>query len=248
MFQSGARPMPQPHASALSLPPVALSSASMTQSAAGRVLDSLRHRIISLDLPPETVLSRVDLARDYAVSQTPVRDALQKLEAEGLVEIFPQSRTVVTRIDTHRLHEAQFLRLATEIEVVRILAETAGPDVIDRLRAILSLQQTIAGNPAEIGTFQDLDDAFHQTMMAAVGQPGLHAILRAHAGHLNRLRRLDMPDSDKVARILDGHRQIIEALADHDPEAAAAAMRDHLSQTINRADALRRQYPDYFTA
>lgn len=240
--------MQQPFTSAGGLPPVAFSAGSLGQSAAGRILDSLRHRIIALDLPPDTVLSRVDLARDYAVSQTPVRDALQKLEAEGLVEIFPQSKTVVTRIDTNRLHEAHFLRRATELEVVRILAQTATPEVIARLRAILTLQQAIAGNPAEIGTFQDLDDSFHQTMMAAIGQPGLHDILRAHSGHLNRLRRLDMPDGGKIAHILNGHARIVDALEAHDPDAAVTAMHDHLSQTISRAEVLRQRHPEYFTA
>jgi len=229
------------------LPQVVVPAGSAGQSAAGRILDSLRHRIIALDLSPDTVLSRVDLARDYAVSQTPIRDALQKLEAEGLVEIFPQSKTVVTRIDTARLHEAHFLRRATEVEVVRILAETATSEVIARLNAILTMQRAIADNRAEIGTFQDLDDAFHQTMMAAVGQPGLHAILRAHSGHLNRLRRLDMPDDGKIAHILDGHAAIIAALAAQDPDAAVDAMRAHLGQTISRADALRARHPDYFT-
>ncbi|MCA8880056.1 MAG: GntR family transcriptional regulator [Rhodobacteraceae bacterium] len=225
---------------------LATSAGAGSQTASGRILDSLRHRIISLELPPDTVLSRTDLARDYAVSQTPVRDALQKLEAEGLVEIFPQSKTVVTRIDTARMHEAHFLRRATEIEVVRMLAETADDVLIARLRSILSMQRAIADNPDEIVMFQDLDEAFHLAMMTAIGQPGLHAVLRAQSGHLNRLRRLDMPDGGKIANILDGHDRIIVALEAHDPEAAEAAIREHLSRTISRVDILRARHPDYF--
>ncbi|MBL9059204.1 MAG: hypothetical protein JNK88_04170, partial [Mangrovicoccus sp.] len=59
VFQPGGRPMQQPFTSAGGLPPVAFSAGSLGQSAAGRILDSLRHRIIALDLPPDTVLSRV---------------------------------------------------------------------------------------------------------------------------------------------------------------------------------------------
>lgn len=218
------------------------------QSAAARTLDAVRQRIITLDLPPDTVLSRIDLARQYDVSQTPLREALQRLEAEGLVDIFPQSRTVVTRIDTAKMHEAHFLRIAVETEVLRRLAVDCGAVALARLNTIVTLQEAVADNAAELPTFQELDEAFHQTLMAAAGQPGLHALLRARSGHLNRVRRLDLPNVGKIRRILQGHRDIVAALAAHDPDAAQAAIRDHLSQTVSRVDDLRRQYPQYFKA
>ena len=218
------------------------------QSAVAKTLDALRRRIIALDLPPDTVLSRTELAREYDVSQTPLREALQRLEAEGLVEIFPQSRTVVTRIDPAQIHEAHFLRIAVEAEVLRRLAATCDEATLNRLTTVVKLQETVAGDPTELLAFQELDEVFHQTLIAAVGQPGLHALLRARSGHLNRVRRLDMPIDGKIRRILGGHRAIIAALAAHDPKAAVAALREHLSQTIDRLDLLRQQYPEYFRA
>lgn len=218
----------------------------MPQSAASRTLDALRHRIISMELPPDSLLSRTDLARQYDISQTPLREALQKLEAEGLVDIFPQSRTVVTRIDTTQMHEAHFLRIAVESEVLRRLAPRCDEATIARLNTVVALQEALAGNPAELPAFQELDEVFHQTLMAAVGQPGLHALLRARSGHLNRVRRLDLPNDGKIRRILQGHREIIAALQARDPEAAQAAIREHLSQTVSRVDILRAGYPHYF--
>jgi DNA-binding GntR family transcriptional regulator len=215
-------------------------------SAAGRTSDALRQRIITLELPPETVLSRIDLARHYDISQTPLREALQKLEAEGLVNIYPQSRTVVTRIDTTAMHEAHFLRLAVETEVLRRLAQACDPAALSRLKVILALQEELAGNAAELPAFQELDEVFHQTLMAAAGQPGLHALLRSRSGHLNRVRRLDLPNEGKIRRILDGHHAIIAAIEARDEAAALAAIRDHLSQTVSRVEALRAQYPNYF--
>jgi len=225
-----------------------LASAATPQSAAARTLDSLRHRIILMDLPPDTVLSRSDLASEYNVSQTPLREALQKLESEGLVDIYPQSRTVVTRIDPAQIREAHFLRLAVETEVVRRLAEAADPALAARLRTILALQEALAANPAELPAFQELDELFHQTMIAGAGQPGLYALLRARSGHLNRLRRLDLPGPGKIRHILEGHRHIISAIEAHDPEAAKDALRKHLSQTLNRLDLLRAEHPQFFTS
>lgn len=216
-------------------------------SAVQRVYEHLRSRIISLELPPNALLSRAELARDYDVSQTPLREALQRLESEGLVNIFPQSRTEVTRLVTAEIQEAHFLRIAIETEVLRRLAGACDPAVLGRLKTIVTMQEALADNPAELPAFQELDELFHQTLLAGVGQERLHALLRARTGHLNRLRRLDLPGPGKIARILDGHRAIIAALEARDPDAAQAAIRDHLSQTISRLEELRAQRPDYFS-
>lgn len=228
------------------LGPLGLGSTA-TQSAAARTLDSLRSRIIGMDLQPDTVLSRNELAAEYNISQTPLREALQKLESEGLVDIYPQSRTVVTRIDPGQIREAHFLRLAVETEALRRLAETADPAMTSRLNTLVALQEALAGNPTELPAFQELDELFHQTLLAGAGQPGLYALLRSRSGHLNRLRRLDLPGEGKIRHILRGHRAIVSALEAHDPQAAQEAIRDHLSQTLSRLDLLRQTHPHYFT-
>ena len=89
---------------------------------------------------------------------------------------------------------------------------------------------------------------FHQTLMAAAGQPGLYALLRSRSGHLNRLRRLDLPGEGKIRHSLEGHRAIVAALEARDPQAAQDAVRGHLSQTLSRLDLLRAQHPQFFTA
>ncbi|MCO6384719.1 MAG: GntR family transcriptional regulator [Vannielia sp.] len=217
------------------------------QTAAARTLDSLRRRIISLQLPPDTVLTRNELAREYGVSQTPLRDALQKLETEGLVDIFPQSKTLVTRINPDEIEEAHFLRRSVEIEVVRKLAtEGVGENTLTRLKTLVSMQEMVVANGDDIGAFQDIDDAFHQALLSAAGYGGLHLLIRSRSGHLNRLRRLDMWDEEKVTRIIREHREIIAKLDGGDAEGAVAAVRQHLSQTITRLDRLRAAHPTYF--
>ena len=93
--------------------------------ASALVYSEIRLRIVSLQLPPETTLSRAELAEQFNVSQSPVREAMQRLEQDGLVASYPQSRTVVTRIDPSQISEEHFLRVAVECEVVRRLAESA---------------------------------------------------------------------------------------------------------------------------
>ena len=73
------------------------------RQAAPQVFERLRDMIVSLLLPPGSSLSRAALAAQFGVSSTPIRDALMRLEEEGLVDVFPQHATVVSRIDVHRV-------------------------------------------------------------------------------------------------------------------------------------------------
>lgn len=214
--------------------------------ASQRVYDDLRERIVSLELPPGTTLSRTDLARRYDVSLTPIREAMQRLEQDGLIRIFPQSKTVVTKIDVAQLYEVHFLRVAVEAEVARRLAEQPDAALLKKARAILTMQETLVGNLEEIGLFNELDEAYHQTLFAGVGQLNLHAMLRAKAGHLSRVRRLDLPKEGKMRTIMKGHWAVLEAIQAGNPQAAQEAMREHLAGSVKRIEGMQRDHPDYF--
>lgn len=214
--------------------------------ASQRVYDDLRERIVSLELPPGSTLSRTELAKRYDVSLTPIREAMQRLEQDGLIRIFPQSKTVVTKIDVAQLYEVHFLRVAVESEVARRLAEVPDSAHIKKARAILTMQETLVGNLDEIGLFNELDEAFHQTLFAGVGQLNLHAMLKAKAGHLSRVRRLDLPKEGKMRTIMRGHWQVLGAVEKGDSLAAQEAMRGHLAGTVKRIEEMQREHPGYF--
>lgn len=230
-----------------SFPGLEIFHASAGGGATEQVYNNLRVRILTLELAPDRTLMRADLAAEYQVSQTPIREALQLLRRDGLVRIYPQSRTVVTRIDLAEIRAAHFLRVALETEVARRLARGCPPEVLTRGRAILRMQETLVGDPGELGTFQELDALFHRTLYMAVGQDPLHRLVRERSGHLDRFRRLAMPDRRKAESIVLGHEAILAAIALGDPAAAEAATRAHLSGTLARLEELGAAFPEYFT-
>lgn len=215
-------------------------------SAATRIYDELRQRILSLDLPPGTNLLRAELARQFDVSVTPLRDALQKLEADGLVKIYPQSRTQVTRIDTSLVHEGHFLRRALETEVVRKLASDAVPAAVERARTIIGLQESIQNDDGQLRLFQELDEMFHRVLFEEVGQIALHDLIRSRAGHLDRVRRLQRHSPEKIRTILDGHRETMSAIEARDVAGAVTAIRDHLHKSPDWVDEYREAHAEYF--
>ena len=216
-----------------------------SQQAAAQVFDELRDMILSLKLVPGTVLSRLRLQAQFGVSSTPIRDALMRLEAAGLVEVFPQSGTIVSLIDVALARQAQFLRRALEQEVVRTLAEKPDGGLIERLRAIIDGQKGHA-RKHDLEHFNDADLAFHRTLFEAAGAPDLFALIRNRSGHIDRIRRLHLPIGDKAGQIISNHSAIVSAIADGEPDRAQAQMRDHLSRSLAFSDELRARFPDYF--
>jgi GntR family transcriptional regulator, rspAB operon transcriptional repressor len=216
-----------------------------SRHAAPQVFERLREMILSLEMAPGTVLSRAELAGQFGLSQTPIRDALIKLGEEGLVDIFPQHATVVSRIDAAAAVQAQFLRRSIEAEVVRTLAGQAGTALVDQLRAQIDVQAALMGSATYL-EFIAADRAFHRLMYVAAGVPDLFDLVRQRSGHVDRLRMLNLPSVGKQRAIVREHRRIVDTIVSGDAEAAQTTLRDHLSGTLGQIDAIRSAHPDYF--
>ena len=213
--------------------------------AAGRVYGRLRNRIVSLELLPGATLSRADIAREHQVSQSPVREAIQMLEQEGLVMSFPQSKTLVTKIDVRHARETQFLRLSVELEVARCLAAKGDPDALLPTKRVLSMQK-LAGADHDISEFTALDRLFHLSLFQAAGVANLWQLIAGRSGHIDRLRRLNLPDPGKMAAVLDLHERILTEISAGDVPGAEQAVRAHLSGTLASLPAIMAAHPDHF--
>lgn len=214
-------------------------------SASQQIYDSLRERIITLELAPGLSLSRAEIAGDYGVSQTPVRDAMMKLEEDGLLAVFPQSKTEVSRIDLNHAKETQFLRLSLELEVTRTLALDNDKSTVEQARKIL-LEQQDALSEMDIARFARLDREFHLSLCKAVGVANLGLLVAGRSGHIDRLRNLNLPDPGKTANILDLHKRILVAIQHSDAEGVEMAVREHLSGTLASVDEIKTRFPMYF--
>ncbi|TMV82785.1 GntR family transcriptional regulator [Thioclava sp. BHET1] len=210
-----------------------------------QIYQSLRDQIVRLQLQPGENLNRQQLAEAYRVSQSPVRDAFLRLEQEGLIEIFPQSRTIVTPIDVDHARETQFLRLGLEIEVCRTLTLTKDPSRIAKSTQIL-LRQRQAWEANDLEHFASLDFDFHLSLCEAVGHAALWMLIAERSGHIDRLRQLNLPDPGKPATILSCHGQILDGIRTGDLAATEAAVRDHLSGTLQAVTQIIERHPEFF--
>lgn len=216
-----------------------------SRQAAAQVFERLREMIVSLELPPGSVINRQELQLRFGFSSTPVRDALTRLAEEDLVAIFPQSATRVTLIDVAAARQAQFLRRAVEQEAVRLLAALPEKDFVAGLKDIIDRQKKAAAKD-DVDLFYALDRDFHRAMIEAAGAPDLFTLVRQRSGHIDRIRRLHLPVAGKMQQIVRDHGLIVKALAAGDAAKAQAHVRDHLSRSLAYSPALREKHPAYF--
>ena len=209
------------------------------------IFETLREEIIGLILTPGTVLSRHELQARFSLSATPIRDALLRLQLEGLVDVFPQHATVVSPIDLERARAAQFLRRSIELELVRMLALEPAKAPVTKLRSLIRQMQTLA-ELHEYEAFNLADQAFHRTMYEARGVADLYDLVKRQGAHIDRLRRLNLPVAGKMEEILVEHTAIVDAIAAGDPEGAQQGLRAHLSRSLQFVDTLKEQFPQYF--
>jgi len=231
-------------ASSMTLEPIS-SDGPNPASAAQRTYAILRSRIVNLDLKPGELISKRDIAAELNISQTPVREALVLLEEEGLVDIFPQSRTQVSYVDVQSAREAHFLRRSVEVEIARELApKISAPEIIE-LRSLVALQMVYL-EKSDLRAFADCDNEFHFRIYKMANISGLYHVIDSRRAHLDRLRRLHLPQIGKASAIIQEHSAIVDSLENRDPMSAETAVREHLKGTVSATEEIRAHFPEYF--
>ncbi|MBH0239486.1 GntR family transcriptional regulator [Methylobrevis albus] len=217
------------------------------RSVVGQIFDVLRAEIIALQLAPGSAISRSALAERFGVSLTPIREALLRLEQQGLVEVYPQSGTLVSLIDVRQAHQSQFLRIAVEMEVSERIASNPSAYDLSEVGAIHDEMVSIWRKTTEPRAIRSPDQSFHAAMCDAVGQRELWDLVVARSGNIDRMRSIHIYPG-KVEQILREHGNLLDALRAGDVAGARATMRLHLSGTLRAIDELKATYPHYFLA
>lgn len=214
-------------------------------SAAFRLEAELRRAIVCLDLAPGTRLSEQEIAARHGVSRQPVREALIGLARTRLVEIQPQRGTVVVKISVHRMMQARFVREAIECAVARRAAEAFDPAVRERIADLLDLQQKVAQR-GDHTTFQRYDELFHVALSQGAGCPLAWEAIADIKAHMDRACHLTLVGADAMLPLVAQHRAIIAAIDAGDAEAAAEAMRVHLSEILRALPKMEAEHPELF--
>ena len=216
-----------------------------SESAAATAYRTLRGEIVWLKRKPGEPIVEKEIAHTLRMSRTPVREALLKLTAEGLVDTVPQSGTFVARIPAAALPEAIVVRKALEQVTARTAAARAKASDVAGLRAIL-LRQREAAAIADRVAFHKSDEAFHALVAEIAGYPGIWTLIRRVKTQMDRYRLLTLPQPGRMACVVEEHAAVVDAVEEHDANRAAKAMENHLEGLSVSMQDIRRINPDFF--
>jgi len=204
----------------------------------------LRDAIIRGDLEPGARVSEAVIAGLLDVSRQPVRETFIRLSDEGLLEVRPQRGTYVPKISERTVRDARFVREAIEADTARLAAEQFDDSQIAVLRDLLAQQKScIDVDPKR---FIELDDQFHKFFAEGVGHGQAWRVVESQKAQLDRVRFISLREFPMGA-LVEQHTAIVDAIAAHDPDAAALAMRAHLKNVLIDLPRIAKTHPDLFT-
>ncbi len=205
------------------------------------VFNTLREAILKGELKPGERLMEIQLAEQIGVSRTPIREAIRKLELEGLVIMIPRKGAEVAKISEKNLRDVLEVRrsleeLATELACQRITD--------DQITALEEAQQKFI-EAVEVGDatqIADTDEAYHDIIYQATNNDRLVQILNNLREQMYRYRLEYIKDESKRQILIVEHDQILKAIKNRHVEEARRSMREHIdNQEITILQNIREQ-------
>ncbi len=190
---------------------------------------ALRHVIMVSDIYRSRTDIRLDerqLAQDFGISRTPVREAMAQLEREGFVRSVPRRGVYVVRKTKQEVIELIQAWAALESMAARLITETASDQDIAGLRRMFT---TFEGDKlhAKLDEYSEVNINFHQTIIELSGNRALIRLAENLFTHMRMIRGATIGEDDRVERSIRDHMNIIQALEARDTERAEDLVRQH---------------------
>lgn len=196
---------------------------------AERVYAQIKQLIFDFVLLPGDRFSESDLANRVQVSRTPLRQALQRLQREGFLLVFPKSGWQVAPLDFDAFDQLYDLRVLLETHAVARLCEADPRPSLDELNRVWLVPE--AERQHTVLTIDRLDEAFHAALVEAAGNAEM---ARVHADVTDRIRiirRLDFTKPQRVEATYDEHAQILRAITRRRADEAQRLLRAHIEHS-----------------
>jgi DNA-binding GntR family transcriptional regulator len=202
-----------------------------------RVYDHLRVEILDGRLEPGTELAEVALSEQLGVSRGPIREAIGRLAAEGLVNVRPRRGAVVRSLSKEEFLELYQVREALE----RMAVQLAVPRLTEQqFKELATLNEAMEASAAreDVERFFEANVAFHARLLEASGNAKLRELYRQLLGQLGRYRLRSLTLRGNLQRSVSEHAAILRAAKRGDADRAAQLMAEHIRVPQRRAMAL----------
>ena len=225
--------------------PMQLSQYSKRLTTSEEIFRQLKADIISMKLLPGSKISEVEVAKSFDVSRQPVREAFMRLGELNLLEIRPQRATRVRKISHQALRSTRFIRLAVEVEVVRVACRIARQEHLAQLQESLK-QQRAAVETGDAKSLKSLDYVFHELICIAADREHAFKVISENKVHTDRACTLELSDVKGMQEVFEGHTDIFNAIRSGDEETAVQKTRIHLAHLDGTLELASKNHPDFF--
>jgi DNA-binding GntR family transcriptional regulator len=205
----------------------------------------IKERILHLELEPGTKISEKEIADELQVSRTPVREAFMKLAEEELLDIIPQSGTIVSHINLEHVEEGRFMREKMEKEIVTLACAAFPEEFRFRLETNIAMQEVCIGKNNFYRLFE-LDEEFHQILFQGTGKMRTWKMLQQLNIPFNRLRLLRLSEDSDAEVIISQHKEIYRLITERETDRAVKVMEAHLRLVLVEQEKMKAKYPHYF--
>ena len=197
-------------------------------SLGGKVFEAIEQAILGGTYAAGDSLTELGLSAELGVSRTPVREALRQMELEGLVQSVPNKGTVVVGISQKDIEDIYTIRMSIEGLACEWAAQKINGKELEKLKEIIELQEFYAQKNDVLQVWQ-LDRKFHETIYdASRSRPLKHTLTNFH-NYIQKARELSFKSGGRTALSVKEHRDIYEAVTQHDGEKARVLTRQHIA-------------------
>ena len=203
-------------------------------SLSDKVFSTLEEEILTGVLQSGETVSENKLSARLGVSRTPIREALRRLEQEGLVRNDPGRGAVILGVTKQDLLDIYEIRIRIEGLAARSAAQSITPEQTAAMKELVELQEFYVSK-GDSEKIRDLDSRFHSMIYSFCTSRVLADTLTGLHHRIERFRRMSVVNSERASRTTSEHRAILEALAAHDSDSAESLLIEHIS---NARDAL----------
>lgn len=212
------------------------------------VFNKLKREILDLELKPGQPISENEICTRFAVSRTPVREALRRLQEQGFVRTIPYTGTCVALLNLKEIRQMIYMRVAVELMVMRDFIKIATPVQFEEIRYQIRCQELmIQEEDFEPEQFYRMDAQMHSLWFAGTDQEKLWEFIQEQQLHYTRFRMLDFVTETDFTRIIREHRNLLYLMEQKDEVQLEEALKKHLYISMTRMKhAIEVEYKTYF--
>lgn len=211
-----------------------------------KVYLELHSKIMNLNIKPGKIISIKDVCNSMNISRSPVRDAIIRLEEEGLVESIPQVGIRITQINFKQMEDERYLRHCIEYKMA---IDYANRDytLIELLKFENNLKlQELAIKEKNYIDFLGYDDAFHEVLFEITERDFIWEVILENQAHYRRMRLLALISlgEDHLYKLIEQHKKMIEYIKNKDTDSLIKLLDLHISELVEEKFWLRDNYPE----